>query len=138
MAIVQWDGSMNIGVKEIDAQHEHLFTVINNMQEKMLKAHNRNAVIDALDSARNFVRYHFATEEKLLLAHAYPDLENHLADHRAFGEKIDRLARIMEQAGEAAGEAAADLLGYLLGWLAAHIITKDLAYVPHLKNKGVL
>ena len=138
MAIVHWDGSLNTGLKDIDAQHAHLFTVINSMQEKMLKMHNRNAVIDALDSIRNYVRYHFTSEEKLLRENDYPELELHIAEHRVFAQKVDRMARIMEQAGEAAGEEASELLGFLMGWLATHITSKDMPYSRFLKEKGVI
>lgn len=138
MAIVHWDGSMNTGFQDIDAQHAHLFTVINSMHEKMLKRHNRNAVIDALDSARNYVRYHFASEEKLLREHNYPDLEMHLAEHRVFANKIDRMAQILERAGEVAGEEAAEFLGYLMGWLATHIMSNDMKYSAFLKEHGAL
>ncbi|THB67851.1 MAG: hypothetical protein D6E12_07805 [Desulfovibrio sp.] len=138
MAIVVWDESMAIGNKDIDAQHAHLFICINNMQEKMLKSRDRHALIDALDSADSYIRYHFATEEKLMEQHGYPEFKAHKAMHQAFVDKITEMGKMVLAAEDQLRDPAGELLGYLLGWLSTHVLVKDKALGEFFARKGVI
>jgi len=132
MGIICWDGSLKIGVDAVDAQHRHLFEIIDHLLERMTTGHPSAALMDGLDSMRTYARFHFDAEERLLDMHGYPDREAHRQAHREFLENLDRLT-----AQEPTQEMAHQALGFLLSWYAKHIQTEDGRYAPFLAEAGV-
>jgi hemerythrin len=132
MTIVCWDGSLTIGVKTIDAQHRHLFEIIDAMQGKLALGHASEALLDGLDNMRTYARFHFDTEERLLNEHGYPERESHRQTHKEFLEALERLSGLAPTP-----EAAHQALGFLLAWFSGHIQTVDGRYAPFLAERGV-
>jgi len=132
MGIVKWDGSLAMGIETIDIQHEELFRVINSMYDKMQRENmEHNALVEALDSLRSYVKYHFRTEEKLMEERGYPELEQHRKEHELFSERIYLFAqRPLDQTGETLEE----MQSFLLNWLIKHIQRTDRKYVPYLRD----
>lgn len=122
MAVIRWGLDYYTGLPEVDRQHEELFVLINRLHDA---TNDRGTIVDqAFEDLRDYVREHFAIEEKLM-AEAGVD-PGHYAEHRdahaGFVACIDRLwAR--HRAGEE--EAAAELLQFLTNWLVQHIMRTD-------------
>jgi hemerythrin len=122
MAIVTWDGSLSIGVDVIDKQHKELFNSINRFQERSATENPTFALDVVLDSLKNYVRYHFASEERLLELNNCPELERHKQLHAAFEEHI----RLYEaKHASVTREELGELQSFLLNWLTNHIQGED-------------
>lgn len=132
MAIVCWDGSLQVGVDLVDTQHKYLFEIINNMQGKLARGDALAALADCLDSMRTYARFHFESEERLLAEQGYPDLAAHRAAHREFLAEVERLA-----GAERTSRTACEALGFLLSWLVGHIQTVDGRFAPFLAERGL-
>lgn len=136
MAIVNWDGSLAMGIESIDIQHEELFRVINSMYDKMQReGMEKHALVEGLDSLRSYVKYHFRTEEKLMEEYGYPELEQHRKEHEVFSERIYLFAqRPLDQTNETLEE----MQSFLLNWLIKHIQRTDRKYMQFFKENGVI
>lgn len=133
MGIVNWDGTLATGIESIDIQHEELFRVINSMYDKMQRGGMEfNALVEALDSLRSYVKYHFRTEEKLMADHGYPELDQHRKEHEVFSERIYLFA---QRPQEQINETLEEMQSFLLNWLIKHIQRTDRKYVPYIKGE---
>ncbi len=135
MGIVTWDGSLATGIETIDIQHEELFRVINSMYDKMQRGESmeKYTLVEALDSLRSYVKYHFRTEEKLMEDNGYPELEQHRKEHEVFSERMYLFAqRPLDQTAETLEE----MQSFLLNWLIKHIQRTDSKYVPYIKEES--
>ncbi len=72
MALMQWNDSLSVNIKEVDDQHKKLVAIINELHDAM-RAGSGNAVLGNIFSKlTQYVASHFATEEKLMSTHNYP------------------------------------------------------------------
>ncbi len=84
-----------------------------------------------LDSLLTYTKVHFAREERLFSAAAYPDATAHKATHAALVTRIVDMQR-RYQAGHDL-EVSHDAMSSIMTWLLEHILGTDKKYVPHLK-----
>ncbi len=124
-----WTDSLLTGIKEIDEQHQVLFDVVARLEQAVSREDKWSAVHFALVELNAFVKIHFAVEEALMRLHDYPDLDAHIASHRAFSAALADISRhsIREDVSEA-------MTALVKSWLVQHIGKEDRAYVPHLRN----
>ncbi|MBK7415764.1 MAG: hemerythrin domain-containing protein [Dechloromonas sp.] len=78
-------------------------------------------------------RSHFVLEEALMRLHGYPDLEQHIAEHRAFSA---RLAQLEEQAIRQ--DVSLHIIEFIKQWLMNHIGGSDQSYVPCLRTMPIV
>ncbi len=115
-----WKKEYEVGIKEIDKQHQKLFNII----ISLIKASKTN--IDSefikviLTELIDYTQYHFSTEEELFKG--LPIEEHHKKEHIKFIESIMQL-----NASFFREEADIDqrLLNFLIKWLREHILDLD-------------
>lgn len=124
-----WTDALLTGIKEIDEQHQVLFDVVARLEQAVSQEDRWSAVHFALVELNSFVKIHFAVEEALLRLHDYPELNAHIASHRAFSAALADISKhsIREDVSEA-------MTTLVKSWLVQHIGKEDLAYVPHLRS----
>ena len=124
---MDWNESLCTGIELIDAQHRSLVDCVNEFK----KTGARGGVLKsamAMDALRMYVAVHFSTEEDLLRQHGFPDLEAHVAEHRAFVAQLDVL-----MAENLRHDNSAAIAAFFEAWLEDHLCQSDMAYVPYLK-----
>ncbi|MGA1263205.1 MAG: hemerythrin domain-containing protein [Prochlorothrix sp.] len=75
MPISLWSQDYWTGHADIDRQHQTLFALINTLHEAMMEGQGDQVVYQTLQELANYTIDHFATEEALMLAQAYPDYD---------------------------------------------------------------
>jgi hemerythrin len=130
---VQWDNSFSVGIPSIDAQHQRLFDLVNELFDGV-KHVNHSVIERVLGELVEYTVSHFAFEEKLLADNGYPEEKEHLAKHRKLVESVSAFVKEFES-----GESMVDfrLLNFLRSWLAGHILGEDMKYRTHLIDAGV-
>ncbi|MFA4968084.1 MAG: bacteriohemerythrin [Sulfuritalea sp.] len=128
-----WTDNLLIGIHEIDQQHQVLFDVVARLEQAVSSEDKWSAVHFALVELNNFVNVHFAVEEALMRLHGYPDLEAHIAAHRAFSADLVEIKQhsIRE-------DVSAEMMNMLKYWLVSHIGVVDRAYVPYLRTGAIV
>jgi hemerythrin-like metal-binding protein len=122
--MLTWSPSLAIGVPEIDDQHRTLFERAGRFAAAV-HAHERNARLGELFAfLAEYALEHFASEETLMRRVDYPDLEQHVAEHRAFKQRLGSLVPQWDSEGESTAMVLA-LLGFLDAWLIEHVRGSD-------------
>jgi hemerythrin len=124
MQEIQWSERLSVGVPMMDAQHKRLIELINTMHGQS----DAGTLFDVIMLMFNYASEHFAAEEQLMRAGAYPDLERQIREHKAF------LAKTTDFAGRdfSEPEARAQVTAYLCTWLTHHILDVDMQYKGRL------
>lgn len=128
-----WTDSLLTGIHEIDEQHKTLFDVVERLDRAVSSEDKWSAVHYALVELENYVRIHFAVEEALMRLHGYPDLDAHIATHRAFAAALADIKRHSIR-----NDVSDDMTSLLRSWLVNHIGKADKAYVPTLRKAPVV
>ena len=135
MALISWDNSFSVKVKNVDTQHQKLFALINELHDAMNQGKGRDAAGKILDDLVNYTKTHFAFEELLLKNNGYPNFPAHKAEHDAFTGKV---VEFQKQYKEGKATLALPLMTFLKDWLSNHIRGTDQKYSNFLNGKGIL
>ena len=129
-----WTEDFSVGVARIDEQHKRLIGMINRLISAPQARARSETISDLLNDMTSYAQEHFATEEALMRQYNYPQLEEHVAQHRTFREKTVGFcsAAILDAPG--LPEA---MLYYLRNWLVDHILNSDMAFKPFFREQGL-
>jgi len=119
-----------LGIPIIDRQHANLIRITNNLNfacQKGLDTANLR-FINAVNEAVDYVKYHFSTEEKLMVLLEYPELIQHKREHGDFVWEIICCAKQFEEGQELVPEKFAAFLGK---WIYTHIASSDKMFADY-------
>ncbi len=134
MALITWKAEYNLGIENIDGQHQHLVEIINKFDEAMRRGKGSRIMDDILKELVGYTQEHFADEEKHMTEAQYAGLEKHQAQHRQLLQKIERFQFEFHQEGRRITSGMQELLKY---WLTSHILKDDKAYAAALQSEPV-
>lgn len=135
LSMFEWKKEFCIGIEEIDAQHEKLFEIGNNIHNLFMQSKDDDVfdeLVAEIDELKNYTVYHFDTEENLFKKYAYPESEAHIKEHRAFIDYLESI-NIFEM-DENQEKSIADILKFIAKWIFKHISNTDIKYVDFLKS----
>jgi len=131
--LITWSDKFSCGVKLIDDQHKTLVELVNEMFNHVtgndLQEHNYfNRVIN---DAVAYVKTHFATEEKLMLATKFDGYTEHKKEHETF-----ILAVVENIKDYEAGKrlTLSTFTRFLKDWVLSHIALMDKKYFEYFKK----
>jgi len=130
---VAWTPRLSVGVDEIDAQHQELYRRVNVFLTALGEKRGAPELEPLVRYLREYVREHFAEEQRLMEFCFYPGLGEHLAEHHRFETEYDALATELERTGPTFG-LARRLLALLVDWLDDHLATTDRAFGTFLAH----
>jgi hemerythrin len=128
---VAWDDRYSVGIPLIDKQHRELISLTNELYEACLEgtaaagASFREAVRGTVD----YVKYHFAAEEKLLEQAKYPGFAAHKKEHESFIMKVLEDVRNFTEGKKFVPNI---FVRYLKDWILAHIAVEDKKYAEYI------
>lgn len=131
MALLNWKPDYLIGHTRIDAEHQHLFDLINAFHYAFVQSRDRREILQLLNSLVQYAEEHFQREEQLMAEHAYPGLERHREIHAGLFETIFRLQGKLEQASI---KLEKDTFAFLRTWLTEHIVEHDMEFGRFLRH----
>ena len=130
--LVEWDDSFSVGFDHIDDQHKKLVDMINELIQGCKNGDAKEVVMKIFEKLADYVKIHFADEEKYLTDVIYPDLTAHKKQHQELlFELVGHVAAV-----EAGSTAIDDFVKFLKDWLLTHIAMSDKKYAPYLNKKG--
>jgi hemerythrin len=119
---IAWSERLSVHIPEIDGQHQGLILLINKLHDAMNRGKGTEVLQDVLGELVAYTRIHFATEERLMREHDYPDYDDHKAAHDAFADHVNATFAMWTQ-GQAV--ITMQLAQYLRDWMANHIQGMD-------------
>ncbi|MCL2801151.1 MAG: bacteriohemerythrin [Treponema sp.] len=131
--LVTWSDKFSCGVKLIDDQHKQLVELVNEMFNHVtgndLQEHNYfNRVIN---DAVSYVKTHFATEEKLMLATKFEGYAEHKKEHETFILEVVENIKDYE-AGKRL--TLSSFTRFLKDWVLSHIALMDKKYFEYFRK----
>lgn len=122
MQFVKWTKEYEIGLLEIDEQHERLVELLNKLYDASRRGLGEPALHEVLGELRDYSNYHFTLEERKMSQAKYPGLADQI---RAHGEFISHLDKVELQIKSNEIDLPAKLAVFLFGWLVCHINDTD-------------
>lgn len=130
---IEWSDELSVGIEEIDAQHQVLVGLVNEMHDAIQHRHGSSVVIGILKRLADYTRIHFAVEESLMRILAYPGYDGHKEEHEKLLEHVKELQEKVDSGRTAIGF---ELMHFLKIWLTKHIMESDKKYAPYLIEAG--
>jgi len=134
MALINWNQSYSVQVKEIDIQHQRLVEMLNQLHELMKAGQGKTAIVPILDELVTYAGTHFTTEEKYFDQFHYNETVRHKAEHKKFVEKV-----LAFQTDFKTGKTilSMDVMNFLKDWLINHIQGTDKRYTQCFNEHGL-
>ena len=112
--VTQWRDALQIGDKQIDAQHKRLFELVKKLDHIHIET--------TLSALKDYVVTHFQNEQDLMHSLAYPHSAPHTDLHEDFKKSFELMCAQDAPWTEA---RVRDLQRFLNRWLIGHIGTHD-------------
>jgi len=87
-------------VSEIDKQHEELISKFNHLNEAVKNNESREDIYKIIEDVILYTRFHFVTEEKLMVEADYPEVEAHKEKHKQLIDEALHLKSKLDYVGE--------------------------------------
>jgi hemerythrin len=132
-----WKEEYLLNIQEIDEQHRHFFTLINDLHLVSLQSITEREALLSLTRLADYAFYHFDTEEQLFDQCKYEGAEAHHAFHEAYRKRTKEYVERAREKGVNLGALVSEAAEYARHWLEEHIMVQDKKYVKVLREKGI-
>ncbi|MEE1073315.1 MAG: bacteriohemerythrin [Cellulosilyticum sp.] len=139
--MIKWDERYRLGIDIIDEQHKKLFEIAGEAEHIMKMPEHLDKydeIVDIVNQLRDYVRYHFEQEEKMLFEIKYKKLFAHKVAHDDFIEYI--YSQDLGEVDKNQTEGSLRLVNTLIDWLVEHVLQRDrewaTTYISTLKENN--
>jgi len=131
--LVEWTDKLSCGVKLIDDQHKGLVSLVNEMFNHINgnEVQERDYFNRVIQEAVKYVKVHFATEEKIMVATKFSGYTEHKKEHDSFVLTVLNNVKDYE-----AGKrfTLITFTRFLKDWILSHIAVMDKQYFEYFKS----
>jgi hemerythrin-like metal-binding protein len=135
MSKLAWNKPLAIGITLIDDQHQTLYELLRQLDDRVQSQAGPRILGDALDRLVWHTAMHFADEEALMKSHGYPAATAHTAEHYRLIKVVITLQKRL--AAHADDLTSGDMV-FLRDWLEHHILGADIPLGEYLQDHGVV
>lgn len=137
MPFLDWQDKYNSGIPAVDEQHQAIFAMINNLHASLKKGiYNTENVGSVLIPIGECVKYHFQTEEKMMMEINFNEYHYHKTLHERLTEQL--MAFIIKLKKNEKVDID-EFLAFIKEWFLTHIQQEDMkiagAMIP-IKRPG--
>jgi hemerythrin-like metal-binding protein len=132
-SLIAWSDEFSLGMPEIDAQHQVLIDLINQVWIAIIPSKpDQEHTIRIVEELEKYTLTHFTDEEVFMRKMWYPKFREHKGAHDQF---VARVAQ--EKAKIASGQRLTlDMVYFLRDWLINHILVSDKEYAEEFKQQS--
>lgn len=125
----EWKDQYNIGIPEIDYQHRYFLKLIKRITGVVIEKKEPDYGQRVLMELVYYAKFHFYSEENMMIYHGYPNLRAHQELHR---DLIDLLTNKINAISDNVDEYHL-LVQFLLQWFVHHSMEEDKKIASCLK-----
>ena len=129
MIDITWGPQYAVGHEMIDHQHQVFVDLIRSSSGAIDSRRGEESVRRSLEELALYARFHFFSEQSLMINSDYPDTEAHTQEHArvlsTFEKKMEAYSR-----DPGAGDA---LIMFIFEWLIVHTLDADKKLAEHLR-----
>ncbi|WP_448384201.1 bacteriohemerythrin [Desulfosoma sp.] len=126
-----WTQDYSVAHAHIDAQHQKLFRMVENLSKAMAADQGQTVISRLLRELVDYAATHFAYEEGAMEQAHYPDVAAHRVAHQKLTSTLEEIARQFEN-GDASTKC--EVMHFLENALRKHILSVDKKYAPYLRS----
>ena len=131
--LIELNESLLVGHEQIDQEHKHLLTIVNDFYESVKKGADKYAIYDMIDQMSNEFAAHFNRENEIMALARYPDKENHVDEHR---QLMGDLGRFLQMVDESTDDDLKNVVQFIESWFALHVRRSDRKLGKFLKDRA--
>ena len=130
---IKWSSTYSLGIKLIDDQHMEILDFVNELLNNPGESNIEEHIYfkKAIEKAVKYIKDHFTTEERVMLALNYPGYHEHKRDHNNFILNVIKSAKDFE-AGKRL--VLTNFTHYLRNWVFTHIAVMDVQYMEYFRE----
>ncbi|CAA7623219.1 Hemerythrin-like protein [Candidatus Terasakiella magnetica] len=132
MEDLKWSEGLSVGNDVLDTHHRHLFDLLREIIQIETTASSPHSLVAVFKELNDYIAYHFAEEEAMMVASAFPFVDLHRHSHQTIAMHVQDLSASCNADNFKA--VARDLHGFLSGWLVHHIEIEDFEYRPYISS----
>ncbi len=132
MALMEWDTSLDVGVADMNHEHQQLLDLMNQLHDAHQKGKSGPDVLRILDALGAATTKHFKDEEAYMERIGYPKLSTHKLIHADLLKKFTAFSGDIHARNGVIGN---DFFVFLKLWLTAHIKGIDMQYAPKANQR---
>lgn len=121
---LEWKSEYLVGIPAVDLQHQRIFDCIVSILDGP-SADDRLRAEAEIIKLLGLLQQHFALEESMMRKLGYPDVEEHIEEHRRFNADVHDLAQKSLRKKAGVSHAAVRMAHK---WLTDHILVRDRDY----------
>lgn len=126
----KWEEKFNVGVEKFDNQHKQMLSKINEIHDEIHGSNERKTLTNLLTELITLTEKHFSDEEADLKDKDYPDLLEHIDEHRNLIIEITSLKELYRSDQLILDD---EVIGFLANWLSVHTVEIDSGYTHLFK-----
>lgn len=130
---MKWSDECSVGIQEIDDQHKNLLKIFSKIEQSIKSADSWSDVYYGFLELKDAARVHASLEQALMRLFGYQGLENHIASHQYF---FDRLADMEHRSLGILTKQEA--IKFLSDWFNHHICKADREYANYILSGAVI
>lgn len=134
MFFLAWDPKFELGIKSVDDDHKKLVSIIDELLGALSQGKGKDVAAPIIKRLEDYTLFHFRREEFFMKCAKYPDLDQHLLEHKHF---VDKMKELKEKSQLNDASVSLDLMKFLKDWLINHIQVTDRKYEQLLKKSGI-
>jgi len=131
--LVTWSSALSVGIKLFDDQHKGLLDLVNDMHNHVIgnEEEEHKYLESVIQKAIQYVKVHFASEEKIMIATKFSGYKEHKRAHDKFIMTIVNNIREFE-----AGKrfSLTTITKFLREWILTHIAIMDKQYFKYFRK----
>lgn len=122
MAYFEWADDMVIDKGPIDADHQQLVNLVNDLHTATSEGRGQEVIERIMHELIRYTKEHLEREEQLMASIQFPQLERHKVGHAHFTRQLNELQAKFDQGSIT---VASQLSTVLRDWLSLHIRRSD-------------
>lgn len=132
MGIFKWGAEYELGIPEMDKQHQRWIEIINGFYDNLERKDVDSKVLNMINDVLDYTNYHFTEEEKMMESIGYSELDEQKKMHELITVKMKEYKRKIESKELL---LSITVTNELKDWLKNHILVEDKKYVkPYLEK----
>jgi len=137
MQNIEWKPELNIGIKNVDEDHQKLIELTNKLISAINNEIPKKEILNIFEEMEAYTYYHFEREESFMDSHCTSsdmkeEIRKHKEQHSYFAGKLSVLKETLIQT--TSKSVSYEIVEFLLHWLIDHIINEDLKLTQCLKT----
>lgn len=131
--IFVWDKNLETGIPIVDDQHKNFIIHANKFIIRLLSNKGKEGLEEEFDFIRQYLQYHFQTEEAFQFDSGYPGYKEHQAEHLRLKFKEKEVEIMMAEGTEA--EILEKFHAFIEMWVINHIMDCDLKFSLYYRDR---